>query len=634
MAEKKDIFDFKEDIVLETADVSKELNSIANEYNMQVSQLDFDIQNITTFEIDHDVNGDWIELEGGLLKRLEEKDHFGQDTLEIRQNYTIRIFLKDDYDDPFRDSITHLTANDDFTEVYFVIEKGSELHYRETLKRDMINLINKKKVLNQVFINIREKGFRHLIDEFLDKEIPILNENMVFQVAQGVAITPPINDKLEFLYKQDEEQSNTDSSRIDHSKRGFIISVAKDDIFIRYIKPQKGIEGKDCRGKILKVSEPAIDNEPSFVVSENINIVETDDSIEYISLQDGNITYENNTYNIESQVETGALSFKGTGSINAGTDKNIEINVTETDALKDAVGMGVKVTVTTLNIDGNVGEKSEITAIDVNIKGQTHQTSKITANKVEIGIHKGKVYADEVKITRLESGLVEAEVVHIKEAIGGVIRAREVYIHNLFSHLKIYSSKTVEIENIEGSENLIVIDLAGYKDGVSEIDETLVLLTESVQRVEYLQRILREELDEVLEIRRAFTIANKRIKTFEENEVEPPESLVDTFQQHQEFLEHYKEMKEEVKIKKEKVAIYEKKLSELERAIFDAEIKVGGQWKGYDKIEFRLINPKNTLDSIQHKGDETASFKVEKIMYEDDQYEIVTKTLEEIKDID
>jgi len=634
LAEKKDIFDFKKDIILETIDVSKELSSIAKEYNIEVSQLDFDIQNIATFEIDHDVNGDWIELEGGLIKRLEEKDHFGQDTLEIRQNFTIRVFLKDDYDDPFRDSITHLTSNDDFTKVYFVIEQGSELHYRESLKIDMINHINKKKVLNKVFVNIREKGFRHNLDEFLTQEIPILEKNEVFQVGQGISAIPQIDDKLDFLYKKDiQEQSNNTSSRIDHSKRGYMITVAKDDIVIRYIKPQNGVEGKDCRGKVLQIKPPVIDNIPSFKISDNINIIDTDEFIEYISLKDGNIIYENETYDIESQVETGALSFKSTGSINAGTDKDIEINVTETDSLKDAVGMGVKVTVTTLNIDGNVGEKSEITAIDVNIKGQTHQTSKITANKVNIGIHKGKVYADEVIINRLEAGLIEAEIVHIKEAIGGIIRAREVYIHNLFSHLKIFSSKKVVIENIEGSENLIVIDLEGYKDGVSEIDETRVLLTETIQRVEYLNRILREDLDEVLEIRRAFTIANRRINTFEENDVEPPQSLVDTFKQHQGFLEHYKEMKEEVKTKKEKIAIYEKKFSELERAIFDAEIRVNDKWKGYDKIEFRLINPKKTLETIQHKGSDLASFKLESVMYEDEQFEIVTQKLEEIKDI-
>ena len=632
MAEKKDIYDFREDIILETDDVSKELNSVAKEYNIKVSQLDFDIQHVKTFEIDHEANSNLVELKDGLLKRLEEKTHYAQDTLEIKQYLTIRVFIKDDYDDPFRDSVTHLSANEDFTVVYFIIEKGSELFYGETLKRDMIHLINKKKSLNRVFINLREKGFRHQLDLFLDKKIPVLEENFILKVSNGVAVTSQIDDKLDFVYKNSEVKN--ESSKIDHSQRDFMITVSKDEPLIIYTKPQNGLEGKDCRGKVLTVQPPKIENIPDFKVSENINIIETDNKIEYISLKDGNVVFRDGIYDIESNVQVGALSFRGTGSINAGTDKDIEINVSEGDSVKDAIGMGVKVTVSTLNVDGNVGEKAEITAHDVKINGQTHQSSIIRTHKADIDIHKGKVYADEVNIVRLEAGLVEAEIVKIRDAVGGVIRAREVYIKNIYSHLKIYSSKRVEIETITGSENLIVIDLEGYKDGVNEIEETRAILLETSQRVEFLQRVLKEELDEVLEIRRAFTISTKRLKIFGENGVQPPKLLMDTIHHHQDFLEHYKEMKEELKVKKDKLAIYDKKFAELEGAIFDSELIVHDTWKGYNKIEFRLINPKKTLEKIESDGSDNASFKIEKIMYEDDQYEIVIQTLEDIKDID
>jgi hypothetical protein len=634
MAEaKKDIYDFKEDIVLETNDVSKDLNSIAKEFNIDVSQLDFDIQNVKTFELDKETSNDWIELEGGLLKRLDEREHFSQDTLEIRQTYTVRFFLKDDYDDPFRDSVVHLSANKDFTTIYFIIEKGSQLHYRETLKRDMINLINKKKVLNYVFINIREKGFRYLIDEFIDKEIPVLEEDFVLKVAQGVPATSQVDDELIFVYKKEyEAPKDDDKGKVDHSKKGIVIPVAKDQLLIRYVKPQTGQEGRDCRGRILSIKPPVVENTPSFKVSENIDIVENNETIDYIAKKDGNIVFENETFDIVSHMEMGALSFKATGSINAGTDKDIELNVHEADALKDAVGMGVKVTVSNLNIEGNVGERAEITAHEVIIRGQTHQSSIIKATKVEVDIHKGNIFADKVKIKRLEAGIVEGEVVHIKEAIGGVIRAREVYIHNLFSHLKIYSSKKIDIENIEGSENNLIIDLQGYKDGVNEAEETQKNILETTQRIEYLQRVLKEELDEVLEIRKAFTLATKRLNFFEENEVEPPKLLIETLDEHQNFLENYKEQKEELKIKKEKLKDYEKKLDELQQVIFDAEVRVHGKWLGYNKIEFHLIEPKLVLEKITFEGCQDASFKLEKIMYED-QFEIVTQSLDELKNI-
>ncbi len=628
---KKDIYDFKSDVVVETHDVAKELNAVAKEYNIKPTQLDFDIQLVRTFEYDNETKGDWVELEGGLLKRLEENEHYSQSNLEIKQLYTIRIFLKDDYDDPFRDSVTHLSANDNFTTIYFIIDKGSEIHYSSTLHRDMIDIINKKKVLNHVFINIREGGFREEIKEFIDREAPVLEENYIVRVGQGVNVKKQIDDKLEFLYKKDiEEQVQSDHARVDHSKKGYIITVADGEAIIRYIKPQEGREGKDCRGKVLKVRPPKVENVPDFRISQNLRKEESESKIDYIAIKDGNVVFNDGVYDIESQVQTGALSFKHTGSINAGTDRDIEIDVKEGDAVKDAIGMGVKVTVTTLNVDGNVGEHAEIKAREVKVQGQTHQSSIIRADDVEVGIHKGKIFGDKVTINRLEAGVVEGEVVTVKDAVGGTIRAREVYITNLFSHIKVFSSKKVNIEHIKGSENLIVVDLEGYKDGVNEIEDTRKQITETSQRVEYLQRTIKEDLDEVLEIRKAFTFASKRLKKYESNGVDAPLSLLETVQHHQEFLEHYKEMKDELKVKKDKLIDLEEKFKALEGAIFDAEIRVHESWKGYNKIEFRLINPKRTLEKIIQDGNREALFQVEQIMYEDDQFEIITKKLDEI----
>ena len=145
MATKKDIDSFIEDVV-ETNDVSKELASVAKEYNIKTSQLDFDIQKVRTFQINKETGGEFTELDGGLLKGLDKDDLFAKSNMELKQLYTIRIFPKDDYDDPFRDAVTHLTANDDFTSVAFVIEKGSEIYYRDTILKDAINYINKRKL--------------------------------------------------------------------------------------------------------------------------------------------------------------------------------------------------------------------------------------------------------------------------------------------------------------------------------------------------------------------------------------------------------------------------------------------------------------------------------------------------------
>ncbi len=628
---KKDIYDFVEDVVVETNDVSKELNAVAKQYNVSISQLDFDIQKVRTFEINKDAGGEFTELDGGLLKRLDKDEHFSRANIELKQLYTIRIFPKDEYDDPFRNAVTHLASNEDFTAVSFIIDKGSEISYRDTILKDTLNFINKKKVLNFILINIREGSLKTDVEKFLIKKISVLNENEVFKVSSGVKSTPQVDDKLELLYrKKYDENLKNNSNKVDHSQKGFIIAVTKDETIIKYVKPQKGSEGRDCRGRLIKVLPPKMGNVPDFNITDKIKKVDNDKTIDFVALIDGQVIFKDRIYDIQSHVQTGALSFKGTGSINAGMDREIEIDVKEGDSAKDALGMGVKVTVSNLSVDGNVGENAEIKAHHVKVNGQTHKTSKIYADDVFIGIHKGFVLADKVEVRRLEAGIIEGEIIHVKEAVGGIIRGREIKIDTLFSHAKIFSSKKINIDNIAGAENFLVIDLEGYKEGTNEIDETRKVVEESGQRIEYLKRILKEELDEVLEVRRAFTFATKRLKEFEKYDVEPPKSLSATVEQHQKFLESYKEMKEELTIQKEKHELFEKKFRELEQAIFDAEIRVKDTWKGYTKVEFRLLNPKRTLEKIMQNGMNTASFKLEQVMYEDNQFEIVTKSLDEV----
>jgi hypothetical protein len=630
---RKNIVDFVEDVVVETSDISRNLSMIAREYSTKVSNLDFSIQQIRTFERDSEVaNSDWVELDGGLLNRLENNEHYAQANLEYKQIYTVRIFPRDDYDNPFKDSEINLNASQDFVNIYLTVAQGSEIHYHENIKQDFIELINKKKMQNNILIGFRESNLEVKLDEFLKKKNPSLQDDFVLRVGLGVRPKPQIDDELRFVYRESLEKAKQSEGRIDHSKRGFVIAVKSEDLLIQYRKPKDGIPGRDCRGKLIKTPKPNKDNYPDFrIVETDIRKSDTEDTIDFLALKDGNVVLEEGEFRIEDHVQTGELSFRGTGSIDAGRDRDIEIDVSQKDKESDAVGMGVKVTVSTLNVDGNVGENAEINANQVKISGQTHKKSTITANEATIAVHKGKVFAESVNITRLEAGIVEAETVRIRDAVGGIIRAREVYIDNLGNYVKIFSSKKVEIIGIAGAENLIVIDLEGYKDGVNEIEETRKLLTEATQRSEYLQRMMKEELDEVMAMRRAITALNKRVGKFKKHEVEPPQTIQDALKQNEDFIKNYKEMKDEFKEQKEKVDIYQKKFEEIEHAIFDAEIIVRDRWKGYTKIEFKLLNPKKVLEKIVDETSTEATFRLEQVKYEDNEFKIVTEPLDKVK---
>jgi hypothetical protein len=657
-----------EEVIVETYDVGKELTLVAQKFNLKPHQLDFSIQGVRTFEKYKNGNDDWIELEKGMLKRLDDDEYYTQSGLEIRQMYKVRIFLRSPEKDPFRTLQSSLVANKDLTQVTFTIKEGTTFQYNETFERDFIDLVNKRKVKVGILINFREGNFREEVKKLLERRQIMFKKDLSFTVAIGIHSKEQIDDKLEFLYKN-QVQTKDEYGKVDHSQRGFVISVASGDTVIRYRKPKVGQIGRDCRGKALRVAEPKNDHLPDFKVTENIEVLDNqklqpelrekkdesgktligkdgeplteeyredgvyyeDSGVEYTlykAKKEGSIVFKDGVFDIDDNVETGALNFRTSGKIDAGTDNDVKLNVKEENKEKDAIGTGLSVTVATLNVDGNIGDKAKITAKEVDIGGQTHQTSEIICDKAKIATHKGKVVAEEVDIDSLEAGVIQAEVARVKNAIGGVIYAREVIIENLSSNIKIYSSKKIEVQNINGSENLFVIDFNGYKEDVKEIDETKEDIKNFSQKIEHLKVQLKDSVNEVLEIRKAFTKATNRLKKYRENDLEPPKSLEDSLQKYQDFIGEFKEMKDDLKSYKEKLVRREAKYLELQNSLLDAEIKVHDLWKGHNIIKFKLINPEVTLEKRVNDGDRESLFQIQKIKYEDNKYEIVTESFD------
>ena len=80
------------------------------------------------------------------------------------------------------------------------------------------------------------------------------------------------------------------------------------------------------------------------------------------------------------------INFKTTGSITAGLDSEVSMNVKELDTTKDAVGSGMTVEVTEIDIEGNTGPNSVVYAHKASVGGQTHKDSKIRADKLDINM--------------------------------------------------------------------------------------------------------------------------------------------------------------------------------------------------------------------------------------------------------
>jgi hypothetical protein len=109
-----------------------------------------------------------------------------------------------------------------------------------------------------------------------------------------------------------------------------------------------------------------------------------------------------------------------------------------------------------LIIDEKVG-KGEIKALHVEVKKSTHKKSYINAEQVHVNEHYGIIEGGDVEINYLKGGKVIANTVKVDLLEEGEITANYVYINNLGSKNKIISTGVIEINNIKGTKNTLVI---------------------------------------------------------------------------------------------------------------------------------------------------------------------------------
>ena len=174
--------------------------------------------------------------------------------------------------------------------------------------------------------------------------------------------------------------------------------------------------------------------------------------------QAGYITLEGSTYIIKSELDVDTIDFKSTGSISSGKDSEVTLSVKENDSQKDAIGENMEVEVSEIDIKGNIGPNAKVSARRATVEGQTHISSEIDADDLTINVHKGLAIGDNITITRLEQGIVEGKKVTIAQAAGGEISAKDIEIGICASYVKATASRLIEIQKLQGSENVFTID--------------------------------------------------------------------------------------------------------------------------------------------------------------------------------
>jgi chaperonin cofactor prefoldin len=410
-----------------------------------------------------------------------------------------------------------------------------------------------------------------------------------FVIGQSFEPVETINDAL-ILHYEAKRKNQDEHGRIDYAKRGYVISAVENELLIEYIKPKMGESGRNCRGEFIAPKAPIVKNEPTFKTGEKIAVIDTAATIEYRAKAGGYVTFEGGVYDIKTEVDVKEISFKTTGSIDTQLDADVFINVTQKDELQDAIGMGMDVTVNVINIDGNIGSNARVTAKKATVEGQVHQSAIITADDLKINILKGTALGKVININRLEHGIVDAEKVFITQATGGQIRAKEITIEILGSNVKMTASHKIEIKNLQGGENLFVIDpllnesVDNLSDQTKKMEQTKNSMKEIQKELAGYERTWQENMPIMEDLKR-------KLIHYKKNGIKMPTAFVEKYQQHQQFKEKLEELRHEVKAKEDQYAYLSEKHTALQSEIFEARIINHDRWRNHNEIIFKLIDP-------------------------------------------
>ncbi len=610
--------------VVRTQNVAKELLSIAKSYDIKADTLDFNILEIQTYTRMNDGSRDteWEEISHDDLYNLDNDSQLLNPEFQIKQMYEIEIFSKKD-EDPYKNFKVAVGANATKCKVYLSIATGSEVEFSSKFDKNLALLIQKRKMRAGVLINI----FDEMQDDVVSRisahvrveEKAVYAQAETILIAESYEPTATIDDALIMHFEKKEDVD--EKTKVDYSSRGFIKNVKEGEVLIEYVKAKEGKPGRNCRGEFMKPAEPVISNEPSFSIDETtIEIVDSDESIKYIAKENGYISFEENAYVVKTDVDVGEISFKTTGSISTGLDSDVSISVTETDAVKDAIGTGMEVEVTEIDIEGNVGSNAKVVAIRANIGGQTHKTATIRADKLTINVHKGHAFGKHIDITRLEHGEVDGDTVEITQALGGHIRAKDIEIGICASYVKATASRRIEIKKLQGSENIFTIDPLLKKDAQAGLDKN----QDSIAALETDLRDTKKEIQKytklVKEGTASFLEIKKRLLHYKKSGVKMPDSFVKKYKQFQKMQAHLKEMKKDFEVTTDQLKLLTTRTVSFQDNIMDARIINRGRWVGHNELKFKLVDPPVELSFKPQEGSDDKVFGLVEV--EEGEFEI------------
>jgi hypothetical protein len=567
------------DITVSTFNISEELKKLALQWHLPLEGIDFDLLSYQT-QYKGIVDEDWKALAGDNLEEVTTEIEIRSKIFLLRQEYQIRAYLATP--NPYFDLRCSMAFNKHRTKIVAVIDPASKLPLKKGIQEYLKETIYRKKLRNGYMVGITDKSLDKEINALLlkiQKEGP-LSEPYRLPIATFYSPTPPSNDNLILHYKKIVRENN------------LVDGVEVDDLIFEYIFAVNGIDGRSCTGEHIHIGEPLIRYQHALGVDpQTIRAEEDHHSIRFYAKSSGYIERKGGVFMVSHDLILKSASFKSTGSMEAGQEKEINIKIGAGEDGDDAVGSGVNIDVQTLDVKGTIGSNTKIQACEVTIGAQTHRKSLIEVQEnATIHLHRGNLKAKNATINILEAGTVEAQTVYVKNMSGGEIIAERVIVDVLYSNAKITALESIEIKSIAGNGNELIINPRAIP---SYFNQIRILESELADKQFELQQKGKEYLKKEVDLHeqnvRIKSTIDKIKKAIQENR-SPNKADQIRVMQYKNAVTALKNEEVMIKAHEEAIHAFEHKLDKLYDADLHAVVTYKKEYDGHTRIQF--IDPK------------------------------------------
>lgn len=565
-------------ITKKTDNIKSDILQIATKKDISKNEVDFNILKISTF-FKNPTNKDWQYFEAEKLEDIFVAEEIISTELLLKQEYEVEYIPKES-DTSFVLNMK-MSADKYKSRVYAHIDPSSIIEPKKSTAVLLLQALYKRKLMAGLFIGVCEENLKGEILKFLHHvKDGKFKEEYKMLIGKCYEPTETIHDKVLLHFKKKEKKDNQ-----------MINPAQENELIITYIKAKAGKNGRSCSGDVIKVEDLVEKYKGKIKVDKTIKTEESDDKIEYFSLRSGYVKQDRFNFSVSNALEMNGASFKKTGHIESGSERDVNVIIKKQKAGEDAVGSGVKIDVNKLDVAGTVGSHTTIKANELNIGAQTHKKAVLEVNeKATVKLHRGNLKAKEAEIEILETGLVEADEVKVDKMLGGEIIAKRVYINTLIANAVITASELIEINNIEGNDNKLVIDphkIPAYHKEVEALESEL----KEVKKVEFSLK------GDLTDFEKEYAEKAERLKVFQKKIVQatkagkkPNKADMIRIHQFKKETDKYEALKNELTNRETKISELERRLNALYQADLYAKITHKSPYNGHTKIYF--IDPK------------------------------------------